>query len=123
MTTPTNGKCDDCAGDECCCPAEPGSFYCDMHQDARRILAEMDTDAGCDDCGMESHPDHPGSCPTQYRLCAYHDDSLGWDECSDGFEGCRVEEARRSIAEKPLTIIGWVNPDGTGRGNWSEVEA
>jgi hypothetical protein len=28
------------------------------------------------------------------KLCPYHTDSLGWDECSEGFEGCEIEKAR-----------------------------
>lgn len=31
------------------------------------------------------------------HLCPYHKDGLGWDECSDWFEGeCQVEEARKA---------------------------
>lgn len=31
-----------------------------------------------------------------YTLCPYHQDGLGWDDCSDGFEGeCQIDEARR----------------------------
>ena len=28
------------------------------------------------------------------KLCPYHQEGLGWDECTEGFEGCEFEEAR-----------------------------
>ena len=31
------------------------------------------------------------------RLCPYHQDNLEWDTCSEGFEGCEVEEVRRNV--------------------------
>ena len=27
-------------------------------------------------------------------LCDYHIDSLGWDDCTEGFEGCQIELMR-----------------------------
>lgn len=37
----------------------------------------------------------------RYTLCPYHQKGLGWDECSDWFEGdCQVEEARKTAGEK-----------------------
>jgi DNA-directed RNA polymerase subunit RPC12/RpoP len=29
-------------------------------------------------------------------LCPYHEDSLDWDNCTEGFEGCQVEEVRKA---------------------------
>jgi len=39
-----SAPCDDCTGPEppCCCPALPGTPYCELHMEARRLLAEMD---------------------------------------------------------------------------------
>lgn len=35
----------------------------------------------------------------QYTLCPYHQEGLGWGECSDWFEGdCQVEEVRKNNA-------------------------
>jgi len=34
------------------------------------------------------------------RLCPYHENSLGWDECTEGFKGCQVEEAREKATEE-----------------------
>lgn len=37
----------------------------------------------------------------RYTLCLYHQEGLGWDECSDWFEGdCQVEDARKAAEEK-----------------------
>lgn len=37
----------------------------------------------------------------KFTLCPYHRDGLGWDECSDTFEGtCQVEEARKYFGPK-----------------------
>jgi hypothetical protein len=35
------------------------------------------------------------------RLCNYHSESLGWDDCSTGYRGCQVTRAR-SNREKQL---------------------
>jgi len=32
-----------------------------------------------------------------YHLCPYHQDSLSWDSCSDDFEECEVELARKEV--------------------------
>jgi hypothetical protein len=26
------------------------------------------------------------------KLCPYHEDNLGWDSCSEGFEGCEIDQ-------------------------------
>lgn len=39
------------------------------------------------------------------RLCAYHRDSLGWDACSEDFDGCEVEAARRDDDEAEVNRI------------------
>jgi hypothetical protein len=33
------------------------------------------------------------------RLCSYHEDSLGWDDCTFDFEGCEIEQARARFAK------------------------
>lgn len=33
---------------------------------------------------------------SEHTLCPYHQDSLGWDACTDGFNGCEVNQARKS---------------------------
>ena len=30
------------------------------------------------------------------RLCPYHQDSLGWDDCTDGFENCQIEKLKEN---------------------------
>lgn len=41
------------------------------------------------------------------KLCPYHEDSLSWDECTEGFEGCQVKEAREEAAmeEKENVVV------------------
>ena len=46
------------------------------------------------ECGDYCEWCHPELCVPQFRLCAYHRDSLTWDACSDDFDGCEVEKAR-----------------------------
>jgi hypothetical protein len=35
----------------------------------------------------------------EHRMCPHHQDSLGWDSCSEGFAGCEVEQARKRRPE------------------------
>ena len=41
----------------------------------------------------------------QRRLCPYHEDSLGWDACSEDFEGCEVELAKLDALERRVTAL------------------
>lgn len=51
-------------------------------------LHDADEDAWCEEwTGVRPDKD-------KLRLCPYHQDSLTWDDCTDGFEGCEVEKAR-----------------------------
>lgn len=43
------------------------------------------------------------------KLCPYHQDNLGWDDCSEGFEGCEIEKAR---AAAPMTNKEYVEDEG-----------
>ena len=38
--------------------------------------------------------------PKKLRLCRYHANDLGWDSCTDDFEGCQVIEARAAAQRR-----------------------
>ena len=54
------------------------------------------------------------------KLCPYHKDGLGWDACSEGFEGCEIKKARGEAKMKRIELpVGdiVIDLDGTGGGS------
>jgi hypothetical protein len=42
-----------------------------------------------------------GNAEDEFKLCPYHQDGLGWDTCSEDYEGeCEVEKAREAAHEE-----------------------
>ena len=50
----------------------------------------------CEYCGAFTDTDEVYDKGVRHNLtlCPYHADSLGWDACTEGFEGCQIDEVR-----------------------------
>ncbi len=72
------------------------------------IEVEAETALGAEEQALEEAGDHDYSesnadyevesvtMAWEFKLCPYHQDSLGWDTCSEEFQGCQVKQARKA---------------------------